>query len=282
MSKENLIEMTEKQRENKKEDKRALRKFFIILMIAFMVGFAVGIYGIILGDIVTEETSGKELLIDMLRNFSIYGGYVVTTILVLTCFILHKMCRREYAAWDEEDEEVLSGIETKQSFVMWFANLILYGTYLFFSLGIWAVGIGNGSYLSEYGVEKFLALSGVVFLHMAYGMIAGCIIQQKAVNLLKEINPEKKGSIYDMKFQNKWMENCDEAERFTVYKCSFKTFKVMQITGIVLWMICLFSQMTFGTGVFATVVVTIYLIIQTSVYSVQGIYFAKHPSEVMK
>ena len=111
---------------------------------------------------------------------------------------------------------------------------------------------------------------------------AACIIQQKMVNLAKEINPEKKGSIYDMKFQDKWLENCDEAERFAVYKCSFKTFKTMQLTGMVLWLICLLGQMVFGTGAFATIIVAVFMIIQTSVYSVQGIYFAKHPSEVMK
>ena len=102
------------------------------------------------------------------------------------------------------------------------------------------------------------------------------------MNLEKEINPEKKGSIYDMKFQNKWLENCDEAERYMTYKCSFKTFKVMQTVGVVLWQICLVGQIAFGTGAFATIIVTIFMIIQTSVYSVQGIYFAKHPSEVMK
>ena len=44
----------------------------------------------------------------------------------------------------------------------------------------------------------------------------------------------------------------------------------------------LIGQMIFGTGVFATIIVTVFMIIQISVYSVQGIYFAKHPSEVMK
>ena len=91
-----------------------------------------------------------------------------------------------------------------------------------------------------------------------------------------------RGSIYDTKFQDKWLANCDEAERFAAYKCSFKTFKVMQLAGMVLWIICLIGQMIFGTGVFATIIVTVFMIIQISVYSVQGIYFAKHPSEVMK
>lgn len=282
MSKEKTNVITEKQMENKKEDKKALGKFAVILIIAFILGIVIGIGSVMLGNVVMEDVSVKEMVVSLIRGFAIYGGFVVTTTLLLVCVILHTKCRQEYAAWDEENEDVLARIETKQSYVLWFSNLILYGTYFFFSLGVWATGIGNTEHLAEYDTDTFLIALGAVFLHMVYGLVACCIIQQKAVNLSKEINPEKCGSVYDMKFQDKWLENCDEAERFTVYKCSFKTFKVMQITGIVLWLICLISQMTFGTGVFATIMVTIYLIIQTSVYSVQGIYFAKHPSEVMK
>lgn len=282
MAKEQESKMTEKQRENKKEDKKAFGKFAVILTVAFIMGIVIGVGSVILADVMMEKSSVKEMLLSLLRGVAIYGGYVVTTILLLPCVILHIKCRQEFDAWDEEDEDVLADIEIKQSYVMWFSNLILYGTYLFLSLGVWAMGIGNTGYSPEYDTNSYLIALGAVFLHMVYGLIAACIIQQKAVNLSKEINPEKIGSVYDVKFQDKWLANCDEAERFTVYKCSFKTFKTMQITGLILWIICLISQMTFGTGAFATIMVTIYLLIQTSVYSVQGIYFAKHPSEVMK
>ena len=165
---------------------------------------------------------------------------------------------------------------------MWFSNLIMFGSYFFFATGVWAADLVEIKGALKQDATGFWFSLGAVFLHMVYALIVSCIIQQKAVNLTKEINPEKRGSIYDTKFQDKWLENCDEAERFATYKCSFKTFKVMQLTGMVLWVICLIGQLIFGTGVFATIIVTIFMIIQTSVYSVQGIYFAKHPSEVMK
>ena len=281
LSKENINQLTEKQQENKREDKKAIGKFAIALVSAFAVGIGVGIGSSLLGDVM-ENASVKAMLLSFLKGIAIYGGYVYTTVLLLACVILHKKCRREYIGWDEEDEDVLTGIETKQSYVIWFANLIMYGAYFFFSVGVWATDIAEaGSALSENGTLYWSTL-GAVFLHMVYALVAACMIQQKAVNLSKEINPEKKGSIYDMKFQDKWLANCDEAERFATYKCSFITFKTMQITGLILWVVCLVGQMTFKTGAFATVIVTIYMLIQTSVYSVQGIYFAKHPSEVMK
>ena len=281
MSKETKNELTEKQQENRKEDKRALGKFAAMLVLAFVIGIGVGFGSVFLGDIM-ENKSLKEAFVGILQGIAVYGGYFVTTALLIACVVLHKKCRCQYSTWDEEDENVLADIETKISYVMWFANLIMYGSYFFFSAGVWATDMLDAKSALEQENTGFWFALAVVFLHMIYALVSACVIQQKAVNLTKEINPEKKGSIYDMKFQDKWLANCDEAERFAVYKCSFKTFKTMQITGLVLWVVCLVGQMTFGTGAFATIIVTIFMVIQTSVYSMQGIYFAKHPSEVMK
>jgi len=281
MSKEKLMELTEKQQENRREDKKAFKKFALILVLAFFAGIGIGVGSVILGHML-DNASTKETMITVLQYVAVYGGFLFTTVLLVTCVILNKKCRREYTVWDEEDEDVLTGIETKLSYVLWFSNLIMYGAYFFFSVGIWATDIIDMKSVPGQSFAGFGISLGAVFLHMVYVLVAACITQQKAVNLSKEINPEKKGSVYDTKFQDKWLANCDEAERFAVYKCSFKTFKIMQITGMVLWLVCLLGQMMFNTGVFATIIVTIFMIIQTSVYSVQGIYFAKHPSEVMK
>ncbi|MBP3594275.1 MAG: DUF3169 family protein [Lachnospiraceae bacterium] len=281
MNKENLIGLTEKQRENKKEDKKALKKFFWILVLAFFTGIVVGIGSAFIGDVL-ENQPVKEAILTALQYLAIYGGYFFTTVLLIVSIVLYQKSRKEYIAWDEEDEEVLEGLETKISYVIWFSNLIMFGSYFFFATGVWAVGLADAKAAVEQSNTGFWFSLGTVFLHMVYALIVSCVIQQKTVNLMKEINPEKQGSIYDTKFQDKWLANCDEAERFAAYKCSFKTFKVMQLTGMVLWIICLIGQMIFGTGVFATIIVTVFMIIQISVYSVQGIYFAKHPSEVMK
>lgn len=281
MSKENLNGLTEKQQENKKEDKKAFKKFALTLLLAFFVGIFVGIGSAFIGDVL-ENQQVKDIILTVLQFVAVYGGYVFTTVLLIAGIVLYKKSRKEYAAWDEEDEDVLTGIETKLSYVLWFSNLIMYGTYFFFSVGVWATDVIDIKCALEQDATAFWISLSAVFLHMAYGLIVSCAIQQKAVNLTKEINPEKKGSVYDTKFQDKWLENCDEAERFAAYKCSFQTFRIMQITGLILWVVCLIGQLIFGTGVFATIIVTVLMIIQTSVYSVQGIYFAKHPSEVMK
>lgn len=281
MSSEKLSELTEKQQENKKEDKKAIKKFAITLVLCFFIGIGVG-FGSFAAKDILGNSDLKENLLEVLKMVAIYGGYVVTTVLLIAGIVLYKRSRAEYTAWDEEDEEVLTGIETKISYVVWFSNLIMFGSYFFFSTGVWATDIINTKSALKQDAAAFSISLGFVFLHMIYALVSAIIIQQKAVNLTKEINPEKTGSIYDNKFQDKWLASCDEAERYATYKCSYKTFKTMQLVGIVLWLVCLVGQITFDTGAFATIIVTIFMIIQTSVYSVQGIYFAKHPSEVMK
>lgn len=281
MNKDSNAALTEKQQENKKEDKKALKKFLWTMLFAFVLGVGVGVGSAILGDVL-ENAAVKEKLLDTLQMAAIYGGYFFTTALLIASVILYKKCRKEYSLWDEEEEEVLTGLETKMSYILWFSNLIMFGSYFFLSTGVWGTDlIDIKSAENQNGVMFAISLCAV-FLHMIYALAVSCLLQQKTVNLSKEINPEKTGSVYDLKFQDKWLESCDEAERFAAYKCSFKTFKTMQITGIVLWLVCLIGQMVFHTGIFATIIVTIYMIIQTSVYSVQSIYFAKHPSEVMK
>ena len=275
-------EMTERQQENKREDKKAIGKFILIMIMAFGIGIGVGAGGVGL-KLMFETSAVMEAMKELLASASVYGAYVYTTTLSLVSFVLYRKCRKEYTAWDEENEEVLCGMETKLSYVMWFSNLIMIGSYFFLSVGVWATDLpGVKENLSKEDGKAWILMFLAVVLHIIYALIASCVIQQKAVNLIKEINPEKNGSIYDMKFRSKWLETCDEAERYATYKCAFQTFKVTQMVGIILWLVCIIGQMMFDTGVFATIIISIFMLIQTSVYSVQSIYFAKHPGEVMK
>ncbi len=273
----NKNEITEKQQENRREDKKALMKFWPLMILCFIGGVGCGIAAVALGS-TAEQVFWRDLR-EVLKLVSIYGSYVISGGFIAACVVLLRKSRREYTVWDEEDEVLLNKIEQKLSYVLWFSNLILYGAYFFFGVGVWACGISEGwQSIKEVPMARLI----LVFVHMIGSLIVACIIQQHAINLEKEINPEKSGSVYDTKFSSKWLESCDEAEKYTTYKCSYKSHRITNLTVSMLWVICLIGQMTFHTGVFATVVVSVIMLVQISVYSLQAIYFAKHPSEVMK
>ena len=44
------------------------------------------------------------------------------------------------------------------------------------------------------------------------------------VDAAKKTNPEKTASVYDTKFQKKWLDSCDEAEKIMIGKCAFKAY----------------------------------------------------------
>ena len=105
----------------------------------------------------------------------------------------------------------------------------------------------------HYELETSMLLIGV----FVAGLIILTIEQQKLVNLTKEINPEKKGSIYDVKFQKKWEASCDEAELFAIYKSAYRSYCITQRLCIILWLFCIIGGFVWGFGAVPVLLVSI-------------------------
>ena len=86
--------------------------------------------------------------------------------------------------------------------------------------------------------------------------IAVVIIQLYAVNLIKKMNPTKKGDPSSMKFQKEWIESCDEAEQLLIYKSAYKTFGFMSSVYVALIVVVIFTKMLFDTGNYPILIVT--------------------------
>ena len=52
-------------------------------------------------------------------------------------------------------------------------------------------------------------------------------LQAKTVGTVKRLMPEKRGNVFDVKFQKDWYASCDEAEKQRIAECSYFTFRVM-------------------------------------------------------
>lgn len=267
----------EKRQENKKEDKKALKQFGLIMLLSLVSGVVFGVISIIVRAI-GEDNVNIESVREIGKVIGKYGLYVVTAIAWLVIGILHHQGRKLFSNWDGEDETTITVIETKLSYALWFDSLALISAYLLFSIGSYLIiftnKVGEGTIDM---IDVLILMVGFIF-SIAFNSIA----QQKIVNFEKEINPEKKGSVFDTKFQDKWMQGCDEAERFIIYKSAYKAYRVMNIAFAVAWLICMLAIVAFGFDITASVVVTILWAVMTSAYSLQSIYYSKHPSEVMK
>ena len=106
------------------------------------------------------------------------------------------------------------------------------------------------------------------------------IIGQKCVDAAKQINPEKKASIYDMKFQKKWLEDCDEAEKLLIGQCAFKAYSVTNKVCAVLAGILAVSALLFNIGFLPSLVVCLIWIINHSVYCTEAIRYSKAGNKI--
>lgn len=109
--------------------------------------------------------------------------------------------RTAFRGWDGEDEDVMQQAEEDLSRTLLLDSLTVIVSFFFFSAGT--------AKLPQEVSGSIIPLL-VVFLAV---IALAVLLQQKTVDLTKEMNPEKRGSVYDMKFQERWWESCDEAER---------------------------------------------------------------------
>lgn len=271
-----------KQQENQKEDKKAFKKFLLILCISCIAGFVIGFFTTLVGDIWTIEIS--ERLKTVGRIFAVYGGYIITIILFLLSFVIYKKCRKEFLVWNGEEEEVYNKMDLWLSYVSWFSHLIMIFSYLFLGIGSY-VQLGSKEVAKEMLETNFVGwlFSLILVLgSMLFGLAISMYLQQKVVNFTKELNPEKRGSVYDMNFGKKWFASFDEAEKFITYKSSHTAMKVTSSTCLGLWLFCLIGMISFDFGVLPLIMVWIIWFVQTCTYCLKAIYYGKHPSEVMK
>lgn len=78
------------------------------------------------------------------------------------------------------------------------------------------------SYAASWGVGWSILL---LLIQLVWVMA----IQARIISATKRLFPEKRGNIFDFKFQHDWYRSCDEAERQQIGQCSYQTFKIMSL-----------------------------------------------------
>lgn len=99
-------------------------------------------------------------------------------------------------------------------------------------------------------------------------MVETIVVQQRCVDAVKRMNPEKTASVYDVKFQRKWMDSCDEAEKLMIGKCAYKTYAAANTACAVLAIILAVCALIFNNGFLPSLAVcVIWFVLQFIYYS---------------
>ncbi len=253
----------------KQEDKKALKRFSILMVVSLLIGLAAGLFTSMAEHFFAKDIS--SLLTSFLQNILLpYGMPVVTIAVLIAVLVLYHKSKSMFLSWDGDDEEIMDKAEEYLSYAVWLTSMNMIWNYFIFGAA------ASGS------VEKSVhgnsdAISGLIWILVWFitGMVVISIEQQKLVNLTKEINPEKRGSIFDTKFQKKWEESCDEAEKLQIYKCAFKAYNVVQMECIVLWLLCLMGGFIWDFGILPIAVISIIWGTMTTVYGMESIKLSK-------
>lgn len=225
--------MNENRRE-KSENRRALPRFALTMILSLLGG---GVLGFIIGcsRVFGVETAAFARWLDEAIQAVTPWAIPVTTVLTMALsLLLYRSAAGKFAAWGGGDEDDISeSIETSLSWVLLLSAVQLLIN-LFFMAAL-AIRIQEGAL---WMVGVFLLSCGLVIF-----------AQQKVVDLEKRINPEKRGSVYDRKFQKKWLDSCDESERQQIGQACYRAYMVTGRVCMGLWMVLVILGMVFEMSV---------------------------------
>lgn len=250
--------------EIKKANQKALPKFMLIMILSLLVGGLIGFcsaqydFNMLAGGLESAE--------------AFFGAYIAPCLMLMTAVILPVVCIPVYrsakkllSSWDGENEEISDTIDKKLSIVIWVTSTALILSYFFIA----ASDSGDFHIFENVNIIAFLAI-----------MIEAVIIQQKSVDTAKKTNPEKTASVYDLKFQKKWMDNCDEAEKIMSGKCAFKAYAATNAVCSVLSIVLALCALIFKIGFLPSLVTCLIWIINQSVYCKEALKYSKAGNKI--
>lgn len=248
-------------------NRKALPKFLLLTLVGAVIG---GIAGYCAARYGLDQLSG--VLADASAFFGTHiAPWLMVALAVVTpavCIPMYRHAKALLASWDGEDEDTSSIIDGKLSAVLWASSASLVLAFFLiaatYSVGFASFDSWESTVLIFIGIAAFLAI-----------LVESILIQQKCVDAAKQMSPEKKASIYDLQFQKKWVDDCDEAEKIMIGKHN-RCNRVCAIAAIVL-AIC---ALVFGIGFLPSLAVCIIWMVNLSVYCKEAMRYAKAGNKI--
>ena len=234
--------------EIRQANRKALPKFLLFAIACVLAGGVIGYYS---GH--GAAKGGLDQLVGMMKEAGAFFGthiapwlmLALAVIVPVVCIPIYRRAKKLVAAWDGEDEDVMQRAEERLSWALLLDSLTVIVSFFFFNAGT--------AKLPQSSDGNTITLL-VIFLVV---IALATLLQQKTVDLTKKMNPEKRGSVYDMKFQERWWESCDEAERRQIGQASYKAYVTVSRFCPYCWGVLLLGNMVFHYGILPSAVVLV-------------------------
>lgn len=223
----------------KRDNRKALPLFLLVIFIAAIVG---AVLGFLVGYAGHSDLPAavNAALTALLRQVSPWAIPVCTLVLLGKAWLLYRSARRDFAAWDGEDEAVMDTLDRRLSWSILLSTALLLISFFFVAVATAGV-FRPGELEPVYLIVSFLVSAALIVL-----------LQQRVVDLTRRMNPEKQGSIYDLRFHKKWLDSCDEAERQEIGRAAYRAYTVTNTACPILWLVMLLLNLVFDFGLMPT------------------------------
>lgn len=258
--------------EIKKANRKAMPKFILIIFISSFIGGIVGF---------CAAKYGLNALAESIKDAgTFFGTYVAPWLMLVAAVIIPSVCVPIYkgankllSSWNGENEEISDAIEKQLSIVIWITS-----TAIILSLFLISASYSGGFDSLENKDSIVSFVTGIVGFSAI--MIETIVIQQKCVDTVKKMNPEKTASVYDTKFQKKWLDSCDEAEKIVIGKCALKAYSATNTVCAALAIVLAICALTFKIGLLPSLVVCIVWSVNQSVYCIEALRLSKAGNKI--
>lgn len=262
--------------EIKRANRKALPKFLALLVVAMVIGGVIGYfsgYGAASGGL-------DEFVFILKAAGAFFGAHIAPWLLValavivpVVCAPIYRSAKKLLAAWDGEDEYISCAADRKLSVVLWITGVVLIFSY-FLIAASYSGGVAMFAE-AESTIVFFISIAALLII-----MLETVIFQQKCVDATKQLNPEKKASVYDMRFQKKWLDDCDEAERMMIAKCAFKAYSATNKLCSVLAIVLAVCALLFDIGFLPSLMVCLVWLVNMSVYCKEAVRLSKAGNKI--
>ena len=231
--------MNNQEKEIKAQNRKALPRFLLGMLSTMAAGAVIGFLASHFGG---EGTAAAltDTVQNGLRAFIPFGIPAASLLLIPAGVFLHQ-AKALLQGWDGEDEDTADTVERKLDNSIMLTNILM--PVAMFLLGA-AVSLEVFGML--WVAAEFLAF-----------WVVSIWMQQKAVDCTRMLNPEKQGSVYDKKFQSKWMDSCDENERRQIGEAAMCAFRFTNGVCLTLWLILLVADTMMDIGLLPGFVVMV-------------------------
>ncbi len=253
--------------EIKTEDRKKVGIFALFCVLGGVIGFVGGTACLAISDYLkTNQIRFLDFFAEVQRSLAIPSNIalaVLGIVLLIVAVCFYKKAKKTWGSDRDEDEKYekvdkiisCSLITVKISY---FTNFMLYG------IGFYALSEAVKNEPDSFALRMISGgIATIVFLICLFALIE---VERRCVNLTKLMNPEKQGSVYDIKFEERWFESCDEAERNQIGMCSYRAFKVTNIFLLSLTVLFAVMGMVFEIGLLPLITVVLIAIVMNVAY----------------